>query len=364
MAQAGLISTASTLLDPLYGFFRWWRDALLDGLPAVARQWLVEKREELVVRVTDAGAMLERRYGDHVVSKTTLESPAAARTQLGRVKGARDARVVIEVPQEQALRRKLEWPLQAEANLRNAISYQLENLVPLPADAVYFDFVVRRRRPDVGLVEFELVTVPRDTADPWLDALSAEARLPCDVLTVTGVDGPLNLLPPDRRPAARNRRGLWVRLLAGLFVVLLAVALLLPIQQKKRELALLESEVAKFTSEAELVRSLRDEVGAEVAAVEEVVAQRGRMPSRLAVVEALARSLPDEAHLMALQIDGNEVKVTGEAPSSVKIVEQLSAAEEFAQVDFSASVTRSSRTGMERFQLKITLKEPTVAGDY
>ena len=84
---------------------------------------------------------------------------------------------------------------------------------------------MRRRRPDAGLVEFELVTVPRDAVDPWLKALAGDARLSCDVLKVEGIEGPLNLLPPDKRAAARDRRGLWVRLLAGVLLVLLAVAL-------------------------------------------------------------------------------------------------------------------------------------------
>jgi Tfp pilus assembly protein PilN len=365
MANAVLNRTAAGFRDSATRFLDWWRGALLDGLPPAAQGWLAATSNELVCRVQDPGAVVERRQGDKVAARKEIASTAQLAAAMTPVmtRGDGDLRVVVELPQAQALRRSLEWPLQAEANLRNAISYQLENLVPLPADALYFDFVVRRRRPDAGLVEFELVTVPRDSADPWLEAFADQAGTAVDALTVAGIDGSVNLLPADRRPRARNRRGLWAKVLAGIVVVLLGIALVLPVQQKKQELALLEREIAAFSDEAEIVRALREELGAEVAAVQEVATQRSRMQSRLAVVEALARSLPDDAYLMALQIDGTEMKVTGEAPSSVAIVESLSAVEELAQVDFAASVTRSSRTGKERFQLKITLKEPAVAGN-
>lgn len=342
-------------------FFGWWRTRLLEGLPPGVRRWFAEVHEECVVRVEANGAVLERRRLETVTARKQLDSPTSIAASLGPGSGDRRVRRVIEVSADQVLSRTLEWPLQAEANLRNAITYQLENLVPLPADAIYFDYVVRRRRPDAALVEFELVTVPRDIVDPWLDALEESSGAGVDTVTVTGRDAKLNLLPQERRAAARNRTGLWLALLTGAVAALVVAALLLPLYGKARELALIEARVAELTGKAEAVRLLRQEFAADVAAVQEVVQERRRLPSRVALLDVIAEHLPDDTYLVALELKGNQIAIRGEAPSTVGIVEKLSAVDIFDQVDFGASVTRNSRTGKERFRLDITVKEPHVA---
>jgi general secretion pathway protein L len=342
-------------------FWGWWRSRLFEGLPPGARRWFVEVQEECVVRLEESGAVLERRRLDAVTARKALASPAGIAEALGTLSGDRRVRRVIQVSPEQVLSRTLEWPLQAESNLRNAIGYQLENLVPLPADSVYFDYVVRRRRPEAGLVEFELVTVPRDIVDPWLDALEASSGTGVDAITVAGRDARLNLLPERRRATATNRSGLWLGLLGGAAVALLVAALVLPLYGKARELALIEDRVAKLTGKAEAVRLLRQEFAADVAAVQQVVAERRRLPSRVALLDILAEHLPDDTHLVALELKGDQLAIRGEAPSTIGLVEKLSAVEAFDQVDFGASVTRNSRTGKERFRLDITVKEPDLA---
>jgi Tfp pilus assembly protein PilN len=363
MVKAVFSRSAAAATDSIGRFMGWWGGRLRDGLPPGVRRLLAEAHEECVVRVLVSGAVLERRHHDAVTRHAALASPADLGPALDSMGGRRggDLRFVIEVSPEQVLRRTLEWPLQAESNLRDAIGYQLDNLVPLPADALYFDYVVQRRRPDAGLVEFELVTVPRDIVDPWLAALEEHAGAGIDAVTVAGLAAQVNLLPRERRSAAGSRRALWTASLVGALAVLLVAALALPLYQKARELSLLEARVATLAGKAESVRLLRQEFATDVAAVQEVVERRRRLPSRVAMLDVVAEHLPDDAHLVALELKGNQLSIRGEAPSTVGIVETLSAVDAFEQVDFGASVTRNARTGKERFRLQIVIKEPRVA---
>ncbi|MEN8174933.1 MAG: PilN domain-containing protein [Pseudomonadota bacterium] len=348
------------LRDRLAEFIAWWREALVATLPARVVHLFATPDDALVLVVDRDRASVEHRLDERRIEVRALESDAELGVVLDAMEGdTREYPLVVEVSEGEALRRTLRWPLQATTNLRTALSFEIEKLMPFPADAVYFGWRVERKLPAEGMVEFELVAVPRHLVDPWLERLRAlvPAREPA-ALTVEGLDNRLDLLPeaPDRQRRIAGTT-LAARYLAVAALVLLVLAAALPLYKKHRHQALLEAQVAVVQKEAEQVRVLKDSLDRRMAAMQQAAGEETAKVPRALVLEEIARLLPDTAYLQSMELKGRTLKLVGEAESSLSLVDGLKASPLFSRVDFSAPVSRRANADRERFQLEIQLRK-------
>jgi general secretion pathway protein L len=76
---------------------------------------------------------------------------------------------VLCVPRADAAITRVLLPAAAQENLAQVLEYEMENLVPLPREEIYYDYTVR----PLGLerIEVLLVSVPREVIRGYLDAL-------------------------------------------------------------------------------------------------------------------------------------------------------------------------------------------------
>lgn len=78
-------------------------------------------------------------------------------------------RTVLCLPRAQAAFSRAQLPAAARENLEQVLEYELENLIPLPRDQVFFDFATRAI--DEERLQVLLMCVPRATVQGFLDAL-------------------------------------------------------------------------------------------------------------------------------------------------------------------------------------------------
>lgn len=76
---------------------------------------------------------------------------------------------VLCVPRAEAAVTRVLLPAAAQENLAQVLEYEMENLVPLPREEVYWDYSVRPL--GIERIEVLLVCVPRETIRGYLDAL-------------------------------------------------------------------------------------------------------------------------------------------------------------------------------------------------
>jgi general secretion pathway protein L len=267
--------------------------------------------------------------------------------------------VAVEVLADTVLHREVSWPLEAEGNLEGALGFQLDKLIPFAPDAVYFGYRINRRDKRANQIAFDLVAVPRSVVDPWLGALQ-ESPLGAflDALWAEPTGRAVNLLPETlRRLETRRGRGAR-RLLAGAVAALMVAAVALPFVAQEREQSLLDAALAEASGRATKVRALGETVENKAALIGELVAREKSRVYLAPVMAELARLLPDSAYLQRLTVDGSEVRLVGTAESSIVLVDMLSASPWFSDVEFVSKVTRDSRTGRDRFQLKMEARTP------
>jgi general secretion pathway protein L len=115
------------------------RDAMTAPLPP--REQIVERRQALAQAVRDFVA----------------------------TKGIDPSHAVLCVPRSDAAVTRVLLPAAAQENLAQVLEYEMENLVPLPREEIFYDYTVRPLGAE--RIEVLLVCVPRDVINGYLEAL-------------------------------------------------------------------------------------------------------------------------------------------------------------------------------------------------
>jgi len=199
---------------------------------------------------------------------------------------------------------------------------ELTEILPQPASAPEgFDL----RRSAVGYA------AALNAACPWL-ALKA------------------NLLPPERRSSS-SRMLLVPSLVLGLILVLLAVTLAaLPAFQRRRQLALLEAEIARLEPQVQKAAALRKALDRKREQVLLLDGFRNRTRADLDALEALTKLLEPPAWLSALEVDRDAVLLSGEVDQAAPLLKLLDETPYFRNSEFAGPVARANKR--ETFRIR------------
>ena len=343
---------------------RWWLETLQGSLPPRLRSCCRQEKQQVVLQISSGGARLLGGE-ENAARSEVVEDPSGLTAAAGIVMPRETAglEVAVEVLADTVLHREVVWPLEAEGNLEGALGFQLDKLIPFAPEAVYFGYRINRRDKRANQLAFDLVAVPRSVTDPWLGTLREGPLGPfLNALWAEPTGRSVNLLPKTLRRLETGRGRGARRLLAAAIAGLVVAALALPFVAQKREQALLDAALAEASARATKVRALGEAVEKKAALISELVVREERRVYLAPVLAELARLLPDSAYLQRLTVDGTEVRLVGTAESSIVLVDLLSASPWFSDVEFVSKVTRDSRTGRDRFQLKMEARTPDESG--
>lgn len=350
--------TLSTLLPQ-----RWRRASTID--PAGSLQlWVLSPPQapslELNLRVDEGGAA-------RVLASFTLsahDDPQPLREALAEQTrpAARHERpgLLIVLPNERVLCRRLVLPLAVEDDLDAVLTYQMAQLTPFEADQVYFGRRIVARDFAREHIEVELCITPRAGIEPLLAHLGQAGLVVRAMLAERdlGADHPLDLLPPQWRVKRPSWRRDWLPWL-GLSVFLLAAAALsFPIVVKRQAAIELLPWLDKARRAAEATDALRREVDALVEARNLLPNKKRERPAVLVSLEELTRVLPDDTWAQQVDIKGYEVQIQGETGSASRLIALFEQSALFANASFRSPLTKGAAPGSERYQLGVEIRRP------
>ena len=343
-------------------FWRWWRRELLQlvpqrfsalggvaSVPAVA----VEGDEVVFVDARNAGKPEAR------VAMAGLEREAqrAALRRALESAGETHSRVRLALPREEALVRRVTLPAATEENLTQVVGFEMDRFTPFKPEDVYFDHRVVSRDAANGQIAVEIAVARREVVDARVEQLRSWGASVQGV-TVQGEgdrgSAPLDLLPNEQRGQRDGGRDRWlVPGLALAVLVLLGIALLYPVHNKRDSVVELLPQVVKARQEAEAADVVTRQLERQVADYNFMMSRKQGTWPVLAYVEEVTRLLPDNTWVQQLDIKsvgkGREVQVTGETASSSKLIEVLEQSTLLQNAAPRGTVTRGSQPGNERF---------------
>ena len=345
------------------GLFSWWGGELAAMLPAIARRWLAIEPDLLVVALEgDIIDVTHDRAGSgSPVCRVALGEPDAA-TQLAKALGdvglAR-LPVALRLAADQVLQKDLYLPAAANENLRQVLSFEMEQQTPFRADQVFYDGAVRGRDSSGDKIVVSLAAAPRDTVDRVVEEIGRLGLTPA----VVGVgrdggafDRHLDLATDD----APKRAGFPQRdrLLLTIVIVLLVAVFVVPGLRHDGARADIEDRIARVTPAANQALALRQRIDTALAGAGTVSRLKREAPSPVRLLEELSLRLPDDTWLAQWNLDGIDIEIEGTSPSAARLVEILEASPLIASVEFRTPITRDNLTNREHFSLALRAAVP------
>jgi len=107
-----------------------------------------------------------------------------------------------------------------------------------------------------------------------------------------------------------------------------------------------------------MIRKLNNEqssIKTKVVHNNQLIAKKKTMPDLLAVLTELTTRLDDQTYLVSFDLTGTELRIEGHSASASSLIATLEASTMLKDVHFSSSVKQNKRTGLERFQIKMTV---------
>lgn len=355
---------SSALTIELQKFLAWWAEGLALALPL---HWRGAKRKierYLLVVSTPTGAELELVEPPSTVGRRRLPLPDAKR-DAGRVREWLDATprldsipVVVRVPRDRALIKRVRYPAASDSELRNLISFDIERQTPFQRGEIYYDFV-RRESPAAPTESVvDLIVVPKKDLDPLLQRVAAlgleVTAADCDTLTYG--DANVNLLPSAAggaplRPSYGSR--------FALFILWMALIGFIPgkqVYEAGREIDRLETRERDALAAIRDINVLREEYNRLTARQAFFQRIEREHVSSLRLLSDLTQTLDDDTWLQSFDLKNGQVTLQGESGKASELPNILEASERFSAPRFSSPVTRNSASGLDRFQLQLTIE--------
>lgn len=353
-------------LARLRSFLAWWGMTLAAWLPARVRELfgLASRRLLLVGRGADVALQLQDSEGVRDLAnlpRAALEPGAG--DPLAAVLAPRTVELPrwLLLPAHVGLRRHLTLPEAAADRLHDVLGFEIDRQTPFAASDVRYDHRVLGRRGD-GQIDVELVVVPRAAIDAQLAALGPVAP------TLAGIDlageaGPLGVDLIDA--TGRRRRGdpqarlQW--LIAGVAVLLTAFGLWQMRENRAAAADALEARVASEATRARAASAQRQQLADLREGMAFLQAQRAARPLAVAVLDELARRLPDSTSLEKAAIEGDRVLLIGLSTEASALVGQLSGSNLWRAPALAGALQNDPRTRADRFTLTAELVPPPAA---
>ena len=258
-------------------------------------------------------------------------------------KNKKQLQLNLQLPEQQVLRRRISVPLTAKHNLRQVLAFQISRLTPFTQEQVYFDAIECSTDSAAGMLEAELVLVPKSFANKWLEQIPRVTGLAVARLQVPVMKGEINrtnllgsLGVPSGWCKRLNINSFLVLLLAlsiGVAMVAPVVKLRMLVMQNKHEIITLDHKVSE-------ARTNWYDLQQNIANIELLLQQSTQHGQLDIVLDELSRLIPDTIFLTSMTLDKRRLEISGLGTGAVDLIAVLNASELFEQAKFSSAVTR------------------------
>ncbi len=339
-------------------FLNWWLGQLASLLPAALTGGSAALSDAVVLERRHNTLNLQVRRRGQVQSLAQSPDGDAGVRMLGQSLRARSGlprHFVIRLPSVQLLRKSLTLPVAARRNLAEILGFEIDRETPFQRDEVHWTYVVRGQDIRAGMLDVELILLPRSQVDPLVETLRAAALDPAGIEVDAG-SGIGTLIPLGSR-----KRGQWLNAQRSLMplataasaLAVLAVAAPFVIQQWR--LAAVDSRISELDSSAQEAATFRKDAGQIAAAIDFLAKERSKNGSALTALAAATNTLPDDSYLSALSLRAGRLTLNGRSPSAAQLIGVLAQSPEFREPAFEAPVTRDPDNDLEAFTISVAL---------
>ena len=264
----------------------------------------------------------------------------------------------LQLPAEKVLLRRLRLPQVLELELDVAVAREVRTHSPFASDNTVFGWRVVARAAD--MIEISLAIAARSDVLAWL-ATSGQSGTQTPEVWALDDSGSAIILQgfgEARRRQAYSRRIVAVALRLCFIFLCLVVLLALPGLVRTLQGARMATYLEAAQADAAEAQQLREELLAANTRVMEFQAMLKGSVNHAEVLERISRLTPDEVYLLSYELEGQRLRLVGQAVNGAAYMQLLADQGGFHDVQNPSGFRREQRTGLERFVLDMRLTAP------
>jgi general secretion pathway protein L len=333
--------------------------------------WLESRRElrslivtrengHVVVRQAEPArdAMLRDAQAGNVLA--TLTPGAGVSADVSRA--AHNSFVVLELPADKIVMRRITVPAQARKFLSGVIRNQIERLSPWPANGVVYGFATEAAAGDAAVVDVRILMAARTDVDAARQDLAA-LGLPVDRIVARGSDteaadeiaGSVALwsrladTSPDRLGSAVRAIGIGIAASVTVSLLLSSWALVstASIRDEGEDVTARSRVLQRQVQTGRTASSM-----ASIPPAERVWLLKETSISSVVLIEALSRALPESAYVNEIRLDKESLRIMGLADDAPALLAPLERSEHMTDVHFFAPTARGPDGKLFRFSIE------------
>ncbi|WP_295577635.1 PilN domain-containing protein [Stenotrophomonas maltophilia] len=340
-------------------FLRWWRQSLLAWVPPRWQWALGWAQARLLLQRDGEQLQVWREAGERREPVAQLPWPLSP-AELDRVLEARLRSLprVWLLHAGDVLRRPLRLPAAAADRLRAVVGFEIDRQTPFESSQVSYD-VRELGAADEGQLQVELVAWPLRQLDAWRSSVGewADALAGVDAIDAHGTTLRVNLLPPAQRQLRSDPMRRWNLLLAAAALVMLVLAGLQLLDNRRAAADELRAEVERSARNARGVASERAQLQALIDGAAFLEKQRNQRAGTVEIWNELTRRLPEGTYLEKLAIENNSLQLIGLSREASQLVQLLQDAPQWRKVNLTGVLQADgAASGRDRFTLSAELQ--------
>jgi general secretion pathway protein L len=343
---------------PAGQFIRWWGDELRGVMPARLRERLQYARRRLLMTVSDGEIVFSIENADAIQLLDSLSTDQDVQLQQQRSRELLLQHELTEVSrdlvlsEESVLNTQVVMPLAAEANLRQALAYEMDRHTPFEAEEVYYSWRILSRDREAGQLHFELYVTPRESVDNHLELLKRLGLAPTGVDVVVD-DRPLgiNLLPEALCFHIVNQQDRVNWIVGAVTVFLLVFVMTQSLWLREHQVETIGEAIDNVRAEAMAVQQIRKQIDDASEAAGFLQSRKIENGYKIEVLAELTRILPEDTYLDRLSMHAGNIQMQGKSSNAQSLIEIINDSPYFENASFRGPTRLDTRSRKEIFDL-------------
>lgn len=339
-------------------FFQWWGEELRNLMPAQLRARIQYARRRLLVQMGDGEIALSIDDAKAIQSLDILSTDQDPQLQQQRIRELLQQHELTEVSRDLVLsdavvlRTEVVMPLAAEANLRQALAFEMDRHTPFQAEDVFYNWRILSRDREAGQIHFELFATPREPVEAQIELLNRLGLAPTGV-DVAVDDGSLgiNLLPDELRYHIVNQQVRVNWAIAAATVLLMAFVMTQSLWLREHQVQALGEAIDDVRAEALAVQQIRKQIDDAADAAGFLQSRKIQNGYKVEVLAELTRILPADTFLDRLSMHAETTQMQGKSANAQSLIELINNSHYFENASFRGPTRLDNRSRKVIFDL-------------
>ncbi len=262
--------------------------------------------------------------------------------------------IILEVPEEVILSKRVNLPRQARENLSSIMHYEIDRQTPFESEQVYSSYIVEDSTSNETTLSVLLSVVPIQALKPGLELLQQLEISPSKLLLRTQKGQVSYIRLPEN--TAQEKKGFTLNYgLASVAIILFLLVLYKPIFYYAALSQSILSELDAAKKKATQVSVLKHENESMLQRLQFLDNKLAEYLHRIIVLNELAMILPSHTWLESVEIEDGIIIMQGESSEPSGLISLLTERAHYEEVVFSAPTVHNDESGKEQFQIRAKL---------